>query len=86
MKYRAFDNGGKTADRYTVLPTREHWRHYRDRHGRWLCLAASAQPFHPQGFGQSSECIPGPHLGKCIPFDSLPADVQRAARNMFEDL
>ena len=86
MKYRAFDNGDKTVDRYTVMPAREHWRHYRNRDGRWPALAADAAPFHPQGFGQYCECVPGPHLGKRIPFESLPPDVQRATRQMFEDL
>jgi hypothetical protein len=70
-----YDNGGKTADRYTVV--------YLDRPGhdkRVLeCLGMSDRPFHPQGFGQHDCCIRGRYLGKRILFSDLPPDCQKAA-------
>jgi hypothetical protein len=60
---RCYDNGGKTADRYTVVYT----GNYRNRtgHGLWgtsnfekgwfqhVCMSSS--PFHPQGVGMHGE-------------------------------
>jgi hypothetical protein len=79
---RLYDNGGKSFDRYTILPPR--WAKgsaYRRNHGgAWAAIGASANPFHPQGFGQHCDVMPGPHLGKRIAWGDLPADVQRFAR------
>ena len=82
---RLYDNGGKTADRYTIIPPR--WaREYRDqRPGAWQALAASADPFAPQGFGQHTSAMPGTHLGKRICWDALPDDVQQFARDNFPE-
>jgi len=88
---RCYDNGGETTDRYTVVFTgryahktaRQHW-----------ALFMSASPFSPQGVGMHdtspdqydtgrSGWAPGMgrkcHLGRRIPFDSLPDDCKRAA-------
>ena len=76
MKIQAFDNGGKTLDRYTIIfsddPAFEE-----TRAGYSPGLGASERPFHPQGFGQHIEAMPGRHLGKRIPFFDLPAEVRR---------
>lgn len=83
---RCYDNGGKTADRYTIIPPRWAGDDYREHApGCWLALAASAEPFHPQGFGQHTAAMPGPHLGRRIHWDTLPADVQRLARQSFPE-
>lgn len=82
VNLRCYDNGGQTVDRYTILPSR-HAHAYRERNGLWVALAASAEPFHPQGFGQHTAAAPGRHLGKRIAFTSLPPDVQRFARQSF---
>ncbi len=73
LNIECYDDGGKTVDRYTVVyldfPT-----------GHWACFEAvgmSALPFHPQGFGQHTEAMRGPHLGKRIPFSTLPTDCQK---------
>jgi len=81
---RCYDNSGKTADRYTILPAR-YWREMRNvlHGGCWYAIGASAEPFDPQGFGQSTEAAPGPHLGKRVHFDTLPRDVQTYARQSF---
>lgn len=84
---RCYDNGGKTCDRYTVLPARwvRGWSR-RTRDGLlWEAIGASEWPFLPQGFGQHVEAMAGPHLGKRVPFESLPPDVRRFARQTFEE-
>lgn len=84
---RVWDNGGKTADRYTILPPRsqraaERWLHAGiTGEVGWEGLAASAEPFHPQGFGQHiTGAQAGQHLGQRITWAELPAAVQRFAR------
>ena len=53
---------------------------------------ASAEPFHPQGFGQhgsSDHQIDYPsygHLGKKVTFESLPVNVQRFVLTEYRDL
>lgn len=70
---RCYDNGGKTADRYTVyflaLP--------RERDGTVQCRGMSAHPCHPQGFGLWCSGHLGRHNGRRIAFSALPVDCQR---------
>lgn len=82
---RIYDDGGKTWDRYTIIPPR--WaRECRERApGTWTAIGASANPFHPQGYGQHVSATPGPHLGKRIAWADLPPDVQRFARQSFPE-
>lgn len=83
---RIYDNGGKSYDRYTMIPPR--WAHsYREqnRFGLFEAIGASENPFHPQGFGQHVTATPGPHLGQRIHWDALPVDVQRFARQSFPE-
>ena len=81
---RIYDNGGKTADRYTILPPK-----WADRAewgggcGTWVALGASRDPFHPQGVGMHGTATPGPHLGRRIGWDDLPPKVQQFARQTF---
>lgn len=70
---RCYDNGGKTFDRYTVVYMDEPER----ERGVYAAIGASEYPFHPQGFGQHCSAAPGRHLGRRVPFESLPPDVQR---------
>jgi len=45
---RCYDNGGATADRYTVVMT----GHYnKENSGGYWYLGMSSNPFHPQGVG-----------------------------------
>jgi len=76
---RCYDNMGRTADRYTVVFMN---RNYIRETGRNLypCLGMSGAPFHPQGIAQHSDCMLGQHLGKRVPFASLPEDCQKAVR------
>ena len=86
---RCWDNGGKTIDRYTVLPPRgtagrDLWRKGKKVTTVLEGIGACALPFHQQGFGQTVEATPGDHLGKRIKFEALPGDVQRFARRHFD--
>ena len=69
-----YDNGGRSFDRYTVifLDAPEY------KPGTYLCLGMSPHPFHPQGFGQHGSAMPGRHLGRRIPFATLPEDCRKA--------
>ena len=86
---RLYDNGGKTCDRFTILPPR--WagkaHHYsrNPRAPRWSAIASGPAPFHPQGYGQHVGADAGPHLGRRIKWAELPADVQRFARQAFPE-
>lgn len=84
-KLRIYDNGGRTVDRYTIIPPR--WaREYREHQpGQWLALAANESPFHPQGVGMHVVAMPGKHLGQRINWRELPDDVKRFARNSFPE-
>lgn len=77
-KIACYDNGGKSADRYTVAYLEDvqdqPWVRGRKQYS---CVGMSAEPFHPQGVGQHSTCMLGRHLGKKIAFADLPEDCQR---------
>lgn len=84
---RCYDNGGKTADRYTIIPPRWARKDYGQgfcAYG-WPAIGCSAAPFHPQGIGQHCGAEPGPHLGRRVHWSTLPADVQRFARQAFPE-
>lgn len=81
---RIYDNGGKTFDRFTCIPPRGA-RAYRDSPMQWQAIGSSENPFSPQGFGMTVTACPGTHLGARIPWDRLPVDVQRFARDVFPD-
>ena len=72
MKF--YDNGGKTADRYTAV-----FLYDRDsRNGTYTYVGMSGTPFHPLGIGYHGEGARlGKHLGKRISFAALPLDCQR---------
>jgi hypothetical protein len=70
--YLTFDNGGTSADRYTVFP----FRRSRDCDVRAMYLGLSDNCDSPNGFSQWGETHAiGAHLGKRIPFASLPEHV-----------
>jgi hypothetical protein len=68
---RIYDNGGKTADRYTAVYIAQPLGR-----GLYDSVGMCENPFHPQGIGQHSSAMPGGHLGKRIDFEALPADCQ----------
>ena len=75
----AYDNGGKTADRYTVF----YMDQVNPQTGYVALVGMSEDPFHPQGFGMHSEGTPGPHNGERIFFCELP---EKCRRLVLQDL
>jgi hypothetical protein len=77
---RCYDNGGKSADRYTVVFSQ--LKQYSDGYGSvHTYISMSHSPFHPHGFGQHGETYGVPcdypnygHLGKKITFADLNLD------------
>lgn len=84
---RAYDNGGASVDRYTVLFTgRAADRRWKDGAYYYQALAMNAAPFHPQGFGQHCECPDGAHLGKRISFAALPEDCRKLVLQDYREI
>lgn len=86
---RCYDNGGESADRYTVVFT---GRYRKNTGNEFVYRGMSTHPCHPQGVGQwgSSQAqidankwgFAPPigrknHLGTRISFDNLPEDCRR---------
>lgn len=71
---KCYDNGGRTADRYTVLYLNRRTGE-NPRRGPCMGVTMSASPFHPQGICQHGEdFIRNSRLGKVIRFRDLPRD------------
>ena len=78
---RCYDMGEGQFDRYTVCYT----GNYKGKAKGWHdYVGMSANPFHPQGFGQHGQTEFQPcdkpsykHLGKKIKFEDLPKDCQK---------
>lgn len=65
---KLYDNFGETIDRYTAVFTDRP----ESRPGTYEALAFNSDPFHPCGFGQHTQAMPGRHLGKKITLEDLP--------------
>ncbi len=70
---RCYDNGGKTRDRYTVV----YMDFPEQQRGFFLSLGMSENPTDPQGYGQHTTTMMGSHLGRRVPFESLPERCRR---------
>lgn len=81
---RCYDNGGESADRYTVVFS---GRYRYKTGGVFWYIGMSGAPFHPQGIGiheANETLIDRPtygHLGKKIQFKDLPDDCQKLVLN-----
>jgi len=79
---RIFDNGGATADRYTVV-----FKERADDPRYWIALGLSDNPEHPQGFSQWTETsLPNNKIGKHIFFKDLPPNVQKHVRRRQQEM
>lgn len=76
-RIRAYDNGGKTCDRYTVVYLETAFIQRATGRKAYQFVGMNDEPFHPQGIGQHGECENGRHLGKRIKFADLPEDCKR---------
>lgn len=81
---KCYDNGGQTADRYTVAFLKQ----MQDTHfGRMhTCVGMSANPFHPQGVGQHTVCTLGSHMGKVVKFKDLPKDCRKLVIQDYKEI
>lgn len=68
-----YDNGGRTADRYTLLTS------WPERPGVYAALSLSDDCDRPNGFGQWGSARIGPHLGALVYWADLPENVRRHA-------
>lgn len=71
---RLYDNGGKTADRYTAVDMDRPER----AHNTFAAFGFNHEPFHPQGIGMHCTAMPGRHLGRRIEPDALPEQARKA--------
>jgi hypothetical protein len=78
-----YDNGGVTIDRYTVVYDVVD-SFTADGKKLYVAVSMSANPFHPQGFGQHGSAMLGRHLGKKITVDALPPDCWKLVRQDLE--
>ena len=77
LSCRIYDNGGRSADRYTACFKMSRTSY---GHNYYPYVAFDENPFDPQGFGQYGDNptpIDGPHLGKRIGFEKLPEKAQK---------
>lgn len=81
MRFKIYDNGGETMDRYTVYYLDDTFDTYNGKMTN--CVGMSEHPFH--GIGQHGHGVPGKHNGKVITFDKLPKDCQQLVRQDLKD-
>lgn len=99
-RYRIYDNGGKSYDRYTLrIPTtvKEYTDnpdtakymklHYGDLFN--MMWGFNEDPFYPLGFGQFAGEYPTErsykHLGKLVTIESLPEQAQKYVRQIIKE-
>lgn len=71
-----YDNGGKTADRYTVVPKNPDWP--------WLGVGETGNV--PNGFCMTVDGVEGDHLGEIIFIAEMSPAAQRAVDSYYNDL
>jgi ribosomal protein L37AE/L43A len=74
-----WDNGGKTADRYSVVTSETIGR------GLYMILGLSDDCDSPGGVNMFSEGTPGPHLGREVLFRELPSKVQKCVKERLKE-
>lgn len=72
--FDVYDNGGKTADRWTVVSASDLKN--KMPNGMVDMLSLSENPGSPNGVSMYGQGQVGNHLGKKIKFSSLPKEVQ----------
>lgn len=80
-RIRCYDNGGKTADRYTVV-----FIDCPENSGLYAAVGMNDEPFHPQGIGMHVTAMPGEHLGRRVKLAELPEDCQKLVRGDLNEI
>lgn len=81
LPIKCYDNGGETADRYTVI-FMDQLSRMTEEGALLMALAMDNKPTHPQGIGMHVECsYPNDNLGKEIRFEDLPEACQELVLN-----
>jgi hypothetical protein len=98
---RCYDNGGETADRFTVCFTGRAATTGDGYRRQFNGLAMCGSPFHPQGFGQHWHAERQPdtnqsgfapaigrkcQLGTRIPFAELPVDCRKLVMQDYREI
>jgi hypothetical protein len=84
---RCYDNGGDTADRYTIVFT----GNFPDRDRQCYYYGCSGDPSHALGIGMldsHDKVIDRPtysHLGKKVKFETLPEKVRKTIISYYKD-
>jgi len=66
-----WDNGGETADRYSIV------MNWKETPTMYAILGLSDNPESPQGFSQFTHGQAGKHLGKKLKWNQLPPKIQK---------
>lgn len=83
MNPRVYDNGGETADRYTIIPDDPN-TYPGFFLKRVMALNLSDLCDHPAGVSQWGPVVEGPNLGRRIHFDDLPERVRAHAQRRLQ--
>jgi len=82
LTFTVYDNGGDTADRYTVISSDD----LKNPSGGLVdMLGLSDNPSSPQGVSMFSQGKAGNHLGKKIKFSSLEKHIQKHIQSRYSD-
>ena len=86
-RFILIDDGGKSADRYTLFDTKPYG-------GQILYIAFNNEPYHPQGFGQHGEITVAQFnrheadmfraLGRIIKLEAMSKDAQKFAKEFMD--
>jgi hypothetical protein len=88
-KIRCYDNGGESADRYTIIFSGNYRK---NTDGVFWYIGCSENPFSPIGVGsvgESNTQIDTPsygHLGKKVKYDTLPINVKSYIISVYCDI
>jgi hypothetical protein len=93
MNVRCYDNGGITADRYTIVFLTPCWVEPENGQEWYVVLACEPNPFNENGIGAYHNEYPrlidepsSGHLGFPIQFDELPPKVRKLVEGDLENL
>ena len=88
-RFRLFDNGDKTADRYTLIDSKPEGK---GRDAYYTYFGFNSEPWHPQGIGQHGEFSASQwaqmgdfrHLGKRIGLEDLDPELRKYISNLIK--